>query len=120
MKAIEIMEELFALADERDYSNTCDTLKAGSPDVEVKKVAVSMHPTLEVVEQVKNWGAQLLIVHEPAYYNHMDEHSDEKIECEKRKIIEDSGITIYRYHDYPHNTTPDIIAEGQLRAMDSS
>ena len=118
MKAIEIMNELFALADERDYSNTCDTLKAGNPDVEVKKVAVSMHPTLEVVEQVKNWGAQLLIVHEPAYYNHMDEHSDEKIECEKRKIIEDSGITIYRYHDYPHNTTPDIIAEGQLRAMD--
>ena len=118
MKAYELMDELFALANERDYSNSCDTLKAGKADIEVKKVALSMHPTLEVVEKAKQRGAQLLIVHEPAYYNHMDEHSDEKIECEKRKILEESGVTIYRYHDHPHYTTPDIIAAGELKVMD--
>lgn len=118
MKAFEIIEELFVLANERDYSHTCDTLKAGNPDVETHKVAVSMFATPEVVRQAKEWGAQLLIVHEPTYYNHMDEHSDEKIECEKRKFIEDSGITIYRFHDHPHYTTPDIIAAGQLKALD--
>ena len=40
---------------------------------------------------------------------------NERIECEKRKFIEDSGLTIYRYHDHPHYTTPDQIAAGQLR-----
>jgi len=41
MKAFEIMEDLFALADaERDFKGCCDTLKAGSPDVEVQKVNI--------------------------------------------------------------------------------
>lgn len=118
MKAFEIMDKLFALSDKRDYSNTCDTLKAGNGDVEVNKVAVSMFATPKVVKEVKKWGAQLLIVHEPTYYNHMDKHSDDKIECEKRELIEKSGLTIYRFHDHPHYTTPDIIAAGQLKAFD--
>lgn len=118
MKAFEIIEELFALADERDYSKTCDTLKAGNPDVETDKVAITMFPTPEVIKKAKEWGAQLLIVHEPMYYNNMDKHSDEKIECEKRKLVEDSGLTIYRFHDHPHFTTPDIIATGQLKTLD--
>jgi len=58
-----------------------------------------------------------LIVHEPTYYNHRDEHSDEKLECEKRKFIEETGITIYRFHDHPHYTTPDIICRGQVKAL---
>jgi len=117
LKACEIIEELFALANKRDYSNSCDTLKAGNPDIQIRKVAVSMFATPDIVRAAKKWGAQLLIVHEPTYYNHMDEHSDEKIECEKRKLIEESGITLYRFHDHPHCTTPDIITAGQLKAF---
>lgn len=115
MKAFEIMNELFALAKEGDYSTTCDTCKAGNPEIEVAKVAVSMFATPDVVRQAKAWGAQLLIVHEPTYYNHYDRHSDEKIEKEKRRLIEESGLTLYRYHDHPHGTEPDIIAAGMLR-----
>jgi len=124
MKAIEIMRKLFELAAEQlpnyetEFARPCDSLKAGDPDVETSKVAVSMFATPDVVRQAKEWGAQLLIVHEPTYYNHMDVHSDEKLECEKRKFIEDSGLTIYRYHDHPHYTKPDVIAAGQLRAFD--
>lgn len=118
MKAIEIMNELYALAGEGDYSNTCDTLKAGKADQETNRVALTMFATPEVVKAAKEWGAQLLIVHEPTYYNHMDVHSDEKIECEKRKLIEESGLTIYRYHDHAHDTVPDVIAAGMLRQFD--
>lgn len=122
MQANEIMQKLFDLSYlDASYTTTfsrpCDTVKAGDPYVETSKVAVSMFATPDVVRQAKAWGAQLLIVHEPTYYNHMDEHSDEKLECEKRKFIEDSGITVWRYHDHPHHTTPDIIAAGQLRAF---
>lgn len=115
MKAIEIMNDLFALAGEVELGNTCDTCKAGDPEAEVKKVAVTMFPTPAVVRGAKDWGADLLIVHEPAYYNHMDDRSDDKIECEKRKLIEGSGLTVFRYHDHPHCTKPDIISEGEFR-----
>ena len=117
MKAYEIMEELFALADRSKFNETCDTCKAGNPEIEVNKVAVTMFATPDVVRQAKEWGAQLLITHEPTYYNHMDVHSDEKIECEKRKLIEESNITLYRFHDHPHYTTPDIIYSGELKEM---
>ena len=117
MKADEIMNGLFALADGYDYSNTCDTLKAGDADAEVSSVAVSMFATPDVVRQAKEWGAQLLIVHEPTYYNHKDVHSDEKLECEKRKLIEDSGLTLYRFHDHPHRAEQDMICVGQIEAF---
>lgn len=115
MKAVDIMEELFALANPGDFSRSCDTCKAGDPNREVHKVAVSMFATPDVVRQAQAFGAQLLIVHEPTYYNHMDVHSDEKLEKEKRAFIEASGLTVYRYHDHPHAITPDVIAVGQLR-----
>ena len=115
MKAHEIMESLFALAPKRDYSGSCDTCKAGDPDRETHKVAVSMFATPNVVREAAAWGAQLLIVHEPTYYNHYDHHSDEKLEREKRRHIENSGLTVYRYHDHPHDTRPDQIAAGMLR-----
>lgn len=117
MTAREIMESLFSFAKDGDYSNTCDTCKAGSPDAEVTKIAVSMFATPEVVKDASAWGAQLLIVHEPTYYNHMDEHSDEKLETEKRRLIEASGLTIWRFHDHPHRAHPDTICEGEMKFL---
>lgn len=118
MKAFEIMEKLFSLSTDKRYEVTCDSKKAGDEQREVKKVAVSMFATIPVVKAAKEWGAELLVVHEPTYYNHMDEHSDEKIESLKRKYIEDSGLVIYRYHDYPHSAKTDMIADGMLKYMD--
>ncbi|MBQ8510486.1 MAG: Nif3-like dinuclear metal center hexameric protein [Clostridia bacterium] len=118
MKAKELMNELFALAKERDYSKSCDTCKAGDPEQEVTRVAVSMFATPDVVRRASAWGAQLLIVHEPTYYDHMDVHSDDSIECEKRRLLEESGLTVWRFHDHPHWTSPDIIAEGELKYLD--
>ena len=117
MKAYEIMNDLFSLAMPLPFEQTCDTCKAGDPNAEVTKVAVSMFATVDIVRQARDWGAQLLIVHEPTYYNHMDEHSDDYFEVEKRRFIEQSGLTIYRYHDHPHCTDPDIITTGEIRYL---
>ncbi len=117
MKVYEVMNLLYGYGADADYSNTCDTLKAGNPDNEVTKVAVSMFATIGVVKAAKEWGAQLLVVHEPTYYNHMDHHSDEKIECEKRAFLENSGLAIYRFHDHPHYNHPDMIAVGEWKYM---
>lgn len=114
MKAFEIMEDLFSLANPLWGDRTCDTLKAGDPDREVSKVAVSMFATVEVVRNAREWGAQLLIVHEPTYYNHWDDHTEDPFEVEKRRFVENSGLTVYRFHDHPHSTDPDIITTGEI------
>ena len=117
MKAYEVMDILFGYGAQGNYDNTCDTLKAGNPEVEVTKAAVTMFPTVEVIKKAHEWGAQLLVVHEPTYYKHMDEHSDERIECEKRALLESTGMAVYRFHDHPHYNTPDIITTGVLNAL---
>lgn len=115
MKAKDIMDELFGLAREKELAGrTCDTLKAGDPEKEVGRVAISMFATPEIVRAAKNWGAELLIVHEPTYYNHWDEHGEDWLEVEKRRLIESTGLTIYRYHDHPHYASPDMIAAGEI------
>lgn len=117
MKARELMEDLFSLARPGDFSRTCDTCKAGDPEAEITHVATAMFGTPAVIRAAAEWGAQLLIVHEPLYYNHMDVHSEEAQECEKRELIRSLGLTVYRYHDYPHATSPDIIFEAVMRRL---
>lgn len=117
MKAYEIMEDLFSLSKPLWSERTCDTLKAGRADAEVTRVAVSMFATVNVVRAARDWGAQLLIVHEPTYYNHWDAHTDDPFEIEKRRFIEESGLTIYRFHDHPHCTEPDIITAGEIQYL---
>ena len=117
MKAFEIMDDLFSLARPGDFSQTCDTCKAGSPQAEVTKVAVSMFATPEVIRQASRWGAQMLIVHEPACYNHMDFAHNEALEREKRRFLAESGLTVYRFHDHCHAACPDIISAGELEAL---
>jgi len=117
MKVYEIMQGLFSLADMRNSGKTCDTLKCGDPEKETNKVGVTMFATPEVIKQAHAWGAGLLIVHEPIYYNHFDEHSDDEIEVKKRTLLESTGMTVYRYHDHPHVAVPDMIAKGMFRAI---
>ena len=117
MKAIEIMNELFAFAEDVDFSKSCDTCKAGNPETEVKKVAVTMIATVDIIQKAKQWGAQLLITHEPIYYSHYDIEVEEKIQSEKRKRVEESGMTVYRYHDHPHRTIPDMVSMGEFECL---
>lgn len=117
MKAYEIMEELFALADMKDFENTCDSLKCGNAEKEVKKTAVTMFPTPDVIKRANNWSADLLIVHEPIYYNHYDKYSEDPVEQKKRALLEGTGMTVYRYHDHPHIAAPDLISVGMFNAL---
>ena len=118
MTAREIMEKVFVYGKDFNYVETCDTLKSGDPDAEVKKLAVSMNPTVEVIRNAHAWGADMMITHEPLYYNHMDEHSDESVEQEKRALLESTGMTVYRFHDHPHRAYPDMIAAGEFKFLE--
>ncbi len=125
MKIKDFMQDVYDWTDNdaSHYQVTCDTLKAGDPEQELTKVATAMFPTPDVIRQAAEWGANLLIVHEPTFYDHWDSLETmeqttgfmRQILDMKRKFIADHNMTIYRYHDHPHYRMPDMISEGMMR-----
>src|SRR5436309_852781 len=53
-------------------TETVDTFKAGNPDTPVTGIAVTMMATLDVLERAAGSGKNLIITHEPTFYNHLD------------------------------------------------
>ncbi|MBE6638557.1 MAG: hypothetical protein E7616_03750 [Ruminococcaceae bacterium] len=120
MKANKIMDELYAMETTANYSHTCDTLKAGDAEKEVKKVAVTMFGTPDLLKEAAAWGADMLIVHEPMYFVHGDHIASDctdPIILSKIEAAKESGMAVYRYHDHMHHHVPDMIGMGQFRAM---
>ncbi|MDR6551597.1 Nif3-like dinuclear metal center hexameric protein [Paenibacillus qinlingensis] len=102
-------------------NKTVDTLKSGREDAEVRKVAVVFMTTYGVIKQAVESGVDLIITHEPTYYNHMDEVewlSGNPVYEKKRALIEESGIAIFRLHDYVHSYKPDGILVGMLKQLE--
>ena len=121
MKVKELMEKLFAWCDDagpHDYANTCDTLKAGDPESEVQKAAVTMFATPEVIRAARDWGAQLIVTHEPTFYDHMDvKMAGDPVTAAKEQLLRESGLAVWRFHDHPHVKRYDLISEGGVRAL---
>jgi putative NIF3 family GTP cyclohydrolase 1 type 2 len=100
---------------------TVDTFKAGNPDTPVTGIAVTMMATMDVLQRAAANGQNLVITHEPTFYNHLDvpegmEESD-PIWKEKREFIEKHRIVVWRFHDHWHKRKPDGILAGMVHAM---
>ena len=110
------MEELLDWAAER-IPDTVDTCKAGDPEREIHKVGVCFIATPEVIRRAAAWGADLLITHEPTYYDHHDTvkgREEDAVICVKKKLIEQSDMVLWRFHDHLHARMPDGIVQGEL------
>ncbi|UFT98763.1 Nif3-like dinuclear metal center hexameric protein [Radiobacillus kanasensis] len=97
--------------------NTVDTLKFGSPSAEVSGIAVAFMPTYDVIKETIGLGANLLITHEGIFFSHGDKSESGAIYDEKHKLIEDSGLAIFRCHDYIHKYQPDGITQGLILSL---
>ncbi|CAI6032876.1 Nif3-like dinuclear metal center hexameric protein [Cohnella sp. JJ-181] len=101
-------------------SDTVDTIKSGRPDDTARRVAVVFTATYAAIEQAAATGANLIVAHEPTFYNHLDESewlAGDPVYERKRSLIEKSGITIFRLHDYVHQYKPDGIVAGMLSKL---
>lgn len=100
-------------------AETVDTFKIGNPDTVVKGIATSFSGTLDVCQRAIASGKNLLIVHEPTFYNHNDETKDLSGEVyqAKRSFIEKNGLVIWRFHDHWHARKPDGIFTGMTEAL---
>jgi putative NIF3 family GTP cyclohydrolase 1 type 2 len=101
-------------------TETVDTFKSGSPDTEVKGIAVTMMATLDVLQRAAAAGQNLIITHEPTFYNHLDkpelEESDPVLAA-KRAFIQEHNLAIWRFHDHWHRMKPDGIETGMAHAL---
>ena len=111
MKAKDIMRDIITPAWLEVHSSwTVDRLKIGNEDREVKKIATTLTATPDIIKEVGEWGADLLIVHEPTFYNHVDNFDENsRLSVKKRELIEKYGLTIYRYHDAQHMAGVDLV-----------
>lgn len=104
-------------------SDTVDTFKAGNPDTPVTGIAVTMMATFDVLQRAAASGNNLIITHEPTFYNHLDKPDDlaegerDPVLAEKRAFIEKHGLIVWRFHDHWHARKPDGIQAGMVNAL---
>jgi DNA-binding transcriptional LysR family regulator len=104
-------------------SETVDTFKAGNPDTEIKGIAVTMMATLDVLQRAAAAGQDLIITHEPTFYNHQDkpveleQKENDPVLAAKRAFIAEHGLVIWRFHDHQHRMKADQIETGTAHAL---
>ena len=98
---------------------TVDTFKIGAPDTVVNGIATSFSATLDVCQRAHAAGKNLIIAHEPTFYNHNDETANLSGEIyeAKRNFIEKNGMVVWRFHDHWHARRPDGILAGMTEAL---
>jgi putative NIF3 family GTP cyclohydrolase 1 type 2 len=100
--------------------NTVDVIKEGNPDSQVTGIVTCMFATMEVLKQAVNKNCNLIIVHEPLYYNHLDEtkqFQNDPVFLEKKRFINDHKLVVWRFHDYIHSMKPDGIETGMVAKL---
>jgi putative NIF3 family GTP cyclohydrolase 1 type 2 len=121
--AKEIAERIKAQVGVPWKSETVDTFKAGDPETPVTGIAVTMMATMEVLRRAAASGKNLVITHEPTFYNHEDQaeqlpqKENDTVLAAKRAFIKEHGLVVWRFHDHWHMRKPDGIEAGMVRAL---
>jgi len=100
--------------------NTVDTLKTGNPSTEVTGIVTTFLASMDILKQAVDLGANVVITHEPIFYNHRDETDwlqDDPVYQAKRRLIDEHGLCIFRFHDYWHRFKPDGILTGMVAVL---
>jgi len=104
-------------------AETVDTFKAGNPDEPITGIAVTMMATMDVLERAAASGKNLVITHEPTFYNHLDkldvlpEKEKDPVLAAKLAFIAEHHLVVWRFHDHWHRRTPDGIEAGMAHAL---
>ena len=94
---------------------TCDQLIAGDPGMEIRKIGATFMATVDVIREAVKQDVNFIITHEPTWFNGIDRTdwaAQDPVYLEKKKLIEDSHIAIWRFHDHMHIGHKDEIYMG--------
>ena len=97
---------------------TVDTFKSGNPDEVVTGIVTCMFANMETLRKAVASNCNLIIAHEPTFYNHLDEASEnDPVYQKKSEYIKQHGLIIFRFHDHWHQTKPDGIYVGMVEKL---
>ncbi len=121
--ANEVVEQIEAQVGIPWMEKTVDTFKAGDPQTRVTGIAVTMMATLDVLQRAAANGQNLIITHEPTFYDHQDEVAqlpqgeEDPVLKEKRAFIAKHHLVIWRFHDHMHRMAIDQIELGNVHKL---
>jgi putative NIF3 family GTP cyclohydrolase 1 type 2 len=104
-------------------AETVDTFKAGNADTIVTGIAVTMMATMDVLQRAAASGDNLIITHEPTFYNHLDkldqlgEKENDPVLAAKLAFLAKHNLVVWRFHDHWHMRQPDGIIAGMVHAL---
>lgn len=122
MKNSDVIDRILAYHPQVPNYEGCDGWKAGNPEAECTGVAVALVPTVDVIRRAAGMGCNLLVVHEPTYYQTPDFGEwkgsfSNAVQSEKETLIRELGVSIWRDHDHMHAHQPDSIFSGVIKSL---
>src|SRR3984885_1709387 len=79
--------------------DTVDPVKAGDPATPVTGIATTFLDTMEVLREANRRGLNLVITHEPTFYNHRDNtafFSNDPVYQEKLAFMKHNTMVVFR------------------------
>ncbi|MHA3947371.1 Nif3-like dinuclear metal center hexameric protein [Cellulomonas bogoriensis] len=121
--ARQVIDRIAAHVGTPPRATTVDGFVAGDPDVAVRGVAVTVMATLDVLRDSVARGLDLVVTHEPLYYDHHGTSEAvlaadaDPVHAAKAAYVAEHGLVVYRWHDAWHDRRPDGVLTGTARAL---
>jgi putative NIF3 family GTP cyclohydrolase 1 type 2 len=115
LTAAQVMQRVIAATGATVPANSVDTRKASDPNTVVTGIVSTFMDTFAVLEQAVANGDNLIITHEPTFYNHQDDQTSltgDPVLQQKLNYIRDHHLVVWRFHDTWHMRQPDGILAG--------
>lgn len=99
---------------EKPPADTVDTIKAGDPATIVTGIVTCFTDNMDVLRRAVALHANLIVTHEPTFYNHRDENTlfvNDPVYKEKLAYIHDHHLVVWRFHDQWHRRVPEPMTE---------
>jgi putative NIF3 family GTP cyclohydrolase 1 type 2 len=99
---------------------TVDTIKGGNAGNVVTGITTTFMATLDVIQRSAAAGRNMIITHEPIFWNNLDLPdglTDNPLYRHKMEVIDRGKLVVWRFHDHWHARSPDGIMEGQHQAL---
>lgn len=116
----EAINNLIADVPGAPFSETVYVVKVGDPSQPLRGIVTTFLANYDIIEQAAQRNANLIICHEPLFYNHLDQTDwlqNSDVYQAKRKKIEELALVVWRFHDYMHSIRPDPLSEAFVEAL---
>src|SRR5215470_2769471 len=123
LTAQEVVERIKAHVGIAWMAQTRDTFKSGDPQTAVTGIAVTMMATMNVLQRAAANGQNLIITHEPTFFDDPDkaetvaQGEQDPVLAEKRAFIEKNHLVVWRFHDHQHRMQFDQVEQGNARRL---